>query len=908
MKFSSRMASLLVEILLIGLFTMLLPTTGFAQAQVCGYVFLDANQDGVKNSDELARANHIVYLDDLTLMMNGQGSSFTTATDANGHYCFLANSIGGYGYWLRTDIPENSTHLTIPMQVDLKTGAMPPHSIQVTSPNQEVSVDFGFYGEVGPETPIFCESEEKDKSVCVHNSQFLMQVTPNNDVTEVKNMVVEVVKDENGKDAYVGDNNTSMVAVVEKELATRRKTRDGNEVEDFVITVGKDLSDDGEEFSLDARINTDGSVSFSEQDVPNVVATSTSDGFVVTDSDSPTVSVEVANSGDITATDSDDPTMGLFVNGSTGEVIVTDTEYSDTLAVINSDGSFQITDSQFPDLVATVYGDRYVVKDIKNDVVVNIDSLGNYTIIDNANQMCFELPRIRGLGSFVRGVVRGIKKVFSSITRFVQKIAGFIGKVSRFVARVAPKISKALRIVAMVARVAAIVFPGACQFFCAVAAFAESAANFTDAVGAFASKVATIAEAIQSGNFNGFWVGNLAGCNNTQIGIPDDEFGKEGEFPTTVNTDANQILMNELFCNNSENTNNNQTSELFSKQIIKLSFKGNGGNDGLVTSTPGITPISGVGIRCEAGKSCSPKEIIGNITLTVVGKRFLRWGTGCAFSSGGTSRTCILIANNDYKDIEVKFEGIILPLARNEIRGYDKKNRQLNDISYCPETMIYGKVRDSGNSFHGGWDLVAPIGKDVYAIADGVIEYTRNSTAPCGGYGKCISISFDFDGNNYFAFYAHLDKIKVNVGKIEKGDIIGTTGNTDATFLDTSEYHLHFETRDKPLSKWTKGDAIDPQIIYTQIPPDEPNWKKIAVSITGSGQVTSTTNSFGNKIDCKVGTCSKLFEGSVTLTATPTNGSQFEKWEGDCSGNSPTCNLQADKATNTEKKVTAVFQ
>jgi len=624
------------------------PTTSFAQATICGYVFLDANQNGIKDTGELARANHIVYLDDLTLMMNDQGGNFSTTTDANGHYCFLANSIGGYGYWLRTDIPENSTFLTTPMRVDLKTGAMPPHSVQVTGSNQKVSVNFGFIGVVDEETPIFCQSEEKDKSVCVHNSQFLMQVTPNNEATEVRNMDVEVVKDDRGKDAYIGDNNTSVVAVVEKEFSTKRLLRDGKS-EDFVITVGKDLSDDGEEFSLDARINADGSVSFSEQDVPNVVATSTQYGFIVTDSESPTVSVEVANNGDITATDSDDPTMGLFINGSTGEVAVTDTESPDTLAVINPNGSFDITDSQFPDLVATVYGDGYVIKDIKNDVVVKIDSQGNYSIIDNANQVCIELPRTRG---FLSKWWKKLKNIIASVMRFVNKIIGFIGKVARFVARVAPIISKALRVVAVVARVAAVMFPPLCKFFCAIAAFAESAALFSDKVGFFASQVANIAEAIQRGDFSGFWVGNYGECN-TRRKVREGELGQEGgvilkgEVSAVVNAGvlAGQALMSQLLCRDDGNSNEPEPQK---EQIISLMVIGNG--TGKVTSTP-------AGINCRTDQTCLTKKFTSNITLTAIsddgddGNEFVSWGGACS----GNSATCSLLADNTSKMVTATF-------------------------------------------------------------------------------------------------------------------------------------------------------------------------------------------------------------------------------------------------------------
>jgi hypothetical protein len=69
---------------------------------------------------------------------------------------------------------------------------------------------------------------------------------------------------------------------------------------------------------------------------------------------------------------------------------------------------------------------------------------------------------------------------------------------------------------------------------------------------------------------------------------------------------------------------------------------------------------------------------------------------------------------------------------------------------------------------------------------------------------------------------------------------------------------------------------------------------------TGSGTVTSNPAGINCGQDCQedynLGTL-------VTLTATPQQGSNFVRWEGDCSGTSPTCQLTMNK----NKNVTAVF-
>lgn len=504
---------------------LLLPSIGVAQSTICGDVFLDQNKSKFKDSDELARANHVVSLMNFTLMNLGQGGFDTTVTDNNGHYCFVLGNTGSYSIF--TDIPENMT-LISPIEA---VGAMPPYSVQVANMNQKIVVNFGLMGTVAE--PIWgkCQDGTEDKSVCVHNSEYLMQVTPNNDATTVKPMEV---KQESG--VYRGNNEAADVVVGELGTRAARNTRDGAVLDELFFTVGKELSNTGKAIKLNAQINRDGSHSFIDPENPTVKATSNANGsYTVVDSASPSVSATLDASGNMTVLDSEDSTKSLSVDGATGKVKVVDSDYPSSVAEINPDGSYTVTDAEFPTLIATVYANNeYVVQDIVNNVVIHIDTSGDYTIVDNNTKTCIILPSDRfSLGKLFKGVFNVFKSVVNTVARFVNKIAGFVSGVARFIAKVAPIISMAFRVVAMVATVASIVFPAACPLFCAVAAFAQQAALISDQVGMFANTVANIADGIRNGGIlGGFWSGNgnIQQCQiRTSKNVRDGKTGYRGD-------------------------------------------------------------------------------------------------------------------------------------------------------------------------------------------------------------------------------------------------------------------------------------------------------------------------------------------------------------------------------------------
>lgn len=88
-------------------------------------------------------------------------------------------------------------------------------------------------------------------------------------------------------------------------------------------------------------------------------------------------------------------------------------------------------------------------------------------------------------------------------------------------------------------------------------------------------------------------------------------------------------------------------------------------------------------------------------------------------------------------------------------------------------------------TFHGGIDLAAEEGTDVFASQDGIIELASVS----GGYGKLIIIKHSM---GYETRYGHLSSYAVKIGeRVKKGQKIAEVGMTGRT----TGPHLHFEVR-----------------------------------------------------------------------------------------------------------------
>jgi len=87
---------------------------------------------------------------------------------------------------------------------------------------------------------------------------------------------------------------------------------------------------------------------------------------------------------------------------------------------------------------------------------------------------------------------------------------------------------------------------------------------------------------------------------------------------------------------------------------------------------------------------------------------------------------------------------------------------------------------------HHGMDFTGPEGADIFATGDGVVVEAGYSLY---GYGNRITVDH---GYGYKTIYAHLQKIKVDIGqKVNRGDVIGLLGNTGRS----TGAHLHYEVR-----------------------------------------------------------------------------------------------------------------
>lgn len=144
-------------------------------------------------------------------------------------------------------------------------------------------------------------------------------------------------------------------------------------------------------------------------------------------------------------------------------------------------------------------------------------------------------------------------------------------------------------------------------------------------------------------------------------------------------------------------------------------------------------------------------------------------------------------------DYSVQFEA--------HLHALEESLKQYDSVSSVAKTMPlgtplknakissrYGSRVDPFNgkiAMHGGLDFKAKRGTSVLATGDGVvIKAGRN-----GGYGKIVEIKHK---NGYTTRYAHLHRIKVQVGQhVKKGERVGTVGSTGRS----TGPHLHYEVR-----------------------------------------------------------------------------------------------------------------
>ncbi len=84
---------------------------------------------------------------------------------------------------------------------------------------------------------------------------------------------------------------------------------------------------------------------------------------------------------------------------------------------------------------------------------------------------------------------------------------------------------------------------------------------------------------------------------------------------------------------------------------------------------------------------------------------------------------------------------------------------------------------------HKGWDIAAPSGTPIRAIADGRVVFSGRN----GGYGNFVKLSHS---GSMQSAYGHMSRIAVRNGaRVRRGDIVGYVGSTG---ISTGP-HVHFE-------------------------------------------------------------------------------------------------------------------
>jgi murein DD-endopeptidase MepM/ murein hydrolase activator NlpD len=113
----------------------------------------------------------------------------------------------------------------------------------------------------------------------------------------------------------------------------------------------------------------------------------------------------------------------------------------------------------------------------------------------------------------------------------------------------------------------------------------------------------------------------------------------------------------------------------------------------------------------------------------------------------------------------------------------------------------YRKIgRHWSRGYHTGIDYAVPVGTDVLAVADGVIENAN--------WGKSYGTQLVQKLDGGWFIYAHLSSALVKPGdKVTAGQVIAKSGNTG----NSTGPHLHAELRSGP--KWSTSTDLDPYLL-----------------------------------------------------------------------------------------------
>ncbi|MEU6927566.1 M23 family metallopeptidase [Streptomyces sp. NPDC046385] len=194
-------------------------------------------------------------------------------------------------------------------------------------------------------------------------------------------------------------------------------------------------------------------------------------------------------------------------------------------------------------------------------------------------------------------------------------------------------------------------------------------------------------------------------------------------------------------------------------------------------------------------------------------------GAGSAFAAEGTAAvastataTSAAIANQaavqakaatQVKAAQVKAAQVKAAAAKAQVKAVaaQKSASWVKPVSSYTLSASFNQGGAMWAHKHSGQDFAVPVGTPVKAAAAGtVVKAGPNGGGDGPAYGNAIVVKH---ANGTYSQYAHLSKIKVNIGQqVAAGQQIALSGNTG----NSSGPHLHFEIRTTP----NYGSAVNP--------------------------------------------------------------------------------------------------
>jgi murein DD-endopeptidase MepM/ murein hydrolase activator NlpD len=198
------------------------------------------------------------------------------------------------------------------------------------------------------------------------------------------------------------------------------------------------------------------------------------------------------------------------------------------------------------------------------------------------------------------------------------------------------------------------------------------------------------------------------------------------------------------------------------------------------------------------------------VGLTVIDQDIRQVGVGGSFSSNASDYNFYLDPINQTSaevKIDLKKVEREIQLEKASLNEIDLRQQEQTDATHALPSIrpILGATVQQNFGLrldpfldkiapHEGVDIPMPIGTNVLATADGVVEEARTIYTPYKSYGMEIVIDH---GYGHKTRYAHLSKILVKQGqRVKRWQPIGEVGSTGRS----KGPHLHYEvlSSDKP--------------------------------------------------------------------------------------------------------------